>query len=282
MTASQAREPVCPPRFPFGLDAPEPAPMSEVDMLDAAVKVSSTRITVDIPERGVLDVGRGELPADFLAWQSRARIGLFERLESKGSRAVSSLPAHLPVLATWGDGPFPVNLATRGVGLLPREDRLRELTDMLRSAASQIDRTSWAASLPRRVAAIRTFYDHPELFETRLLGGLEIFERRTAVNLIRWPLASLLFTAEAPEYTSYQINCAVERVAEDNPHYRFLLAARELFAFDAFHIHQSRYPVGYLFHVVEVLDKKPFSRRHPAGAVGRDKRPPHASQDPSR
>ncbi len=48
------------------------------------------------------------------------------------------------------------------------------------------------------------------------------------------------------------------RWCRDNPYYRFLLAARELFAYDAFHVMQHRYPHGYVFHVCEIIDKTPI------------------------
>ncbi len=77
----------------------------------------------------------------------------------------------------------------------------------------------------------------------------------------RNPRASLLYTGKAPYYPSYQFNVIVSIIDVDNPYYVFLRAARELFASDAFHIPQTRYPFGYLFHVVEVLDKTPYPRR---------------------
>ncbi|WP_287585931.1 hypothetical protein, partial [Candidatus Borrarchaeum sp.] len=62
-------------------------------------------------------------------------------------------------------------------------------------------------------------------------------------------------------FPSYQFNGVVGFVDSENPYFRFLRAARELFAFDSFHIPQIRYPYGFLFHVVEIQDKTPFPRR---------------------
>jgi len=200
------------------------------------------------------------MPGEFLAWQSGSRLAVFGRLSGEGASAVKQYPAHLAVLATSGGGTFPINLATRGIGLLPLPERLRECIGKLEDARRRTAGLSREQSLPLRLQAVGEVYGFPSGFDPRLLGGLEIFEGRTAANLEKSPLASLLFSGEPPDYPSLQLNVVVQRVEPADLRYRFLLAARELFAFDAFHLRQSRYPYGYLFHVSEVLDKTPFPR----------------------
>ena len=111
------------------------------------------------------------------------------------------------------------------------------------------------------MSVIGEFYAQVKHFDPWMLGGLEIFEGQTPANLQRNPLASLLYAGEPPHYPSYQFDGVVKFVEGNDPHFRFLLAARELFARDAFHVHQVRYPYGYLFHPVGIRDKTPYPRR---------------------
>lgn len=216
---------------------------------------------VTLPWVGRVTLPRGRLPGDFLAWQSKARLRMFETMTEHGANRVRAAPAHLPVLASIGEGMFPTNLATRGIGPLPKTPFLKKFTSQFKKARELADDTDFGASLENRVAAARRLYSKANHFDPYLLGGLEIFEGQTSKNLMSNPVASLLYTGEPPKYPSYQMNGIVTFVEEGNPYYDFLLAARELFALDSFHITQHRYPYGYIFHVIEVKDKTPFPRR---------------------
>lgn len=201
------------------------------------------------------------LPELFLDWQSENRLKAFEQMGKADSSAVRTMPAHLPVLATQGDGFFSTNLTTRGIGLLPKEPYLTDITEVLEQTLAKCNGKPWPETLPQRLSAIRQFYENPDWFDPTLLGGLEIFEGQTLKNLQQNPFASLLYTGAAPKYPSYQFNGVVNLIHPGDVHYRFLLAARELFAQDAFHIHQLKYPNGYLFYPVQIKNKTPFPRR---------------------
>ncbi len=179
-------------------------------------------------------------------------------MEFKGPAEVKVQPSHLAVMATMGDGPFPVNLVTKGLGMVPKKPYLEQFTKLFEEASSEI---SEKGSLGSRLAAGRLFYRDAENFDVRVLGGLEIFEGRTAGNLEADSRVSLLYTGEAPDFRSFQLNGLITKISSDDPYYHFLLSARLLFAREPFHIFQRRYPHGFLFHPVEFLDKTPFSRR---------------------
>jgi hypothetical protein len=209
-----------------------------------------------------------DLPPLFIQWQSEARLRMFKLLGEAGAGQVTVQPAHLAVLATWTVEPastaFPVNLTTKGIGLVPAQEYLEEITQGLEQARLDTEGLPVEETLPARVEVVKAFYERIETMDTKVLGGLEIFEGQTSKNLEVNPYASLLYTGEAPRYPSFQFNCIVEKIDAGavNPYYRFLLAARELFAMDTFHLHQTHYPFAYLFHVVEVKDKTPFPRQH--------------------
>ncbi|MGZ7047311.1 MAG: hypothetical protein ACXVHO_03225 [Methanobacterium sp.] len=208
-----------------------------------------------------IKVSRSLLPENFMTWQSKSRIKMFKTLIKDGSSAIRVQPSHLPVMATLGNGDFPINLATRGMGILPKSKFLEKYTKFFEEIKKESEEKSWSETLPIRAEAAQKFYSKPELFDNRILGGLEIFEGQTASNLQQNPLVSLIYTGEAPKFLSFQFNGVINFVDSDNEYYRFLRAARELFAFDSFHIPQINYPVGYLFYPAEILDKTPYPRR---------------------
>ena len=219
----------------------------------------------DIIQMNLLDqniiIPRIALPEEFLNWQSESRIKMFKTLTEEGANAVKVQPSHLPVMATLGSGEFPINLATRGMGILPNNENLKKFTKIFEEVKKECEGKSWSETLPLRVKTAQNFYSKPGIFDNTILGGLEIFEGQTANNLQRNPLVSLIYTGEAPKFLSYQLNGVIKFVDPQNEHYRFLRAARELFAFDSFHIPQINYPIGYLFYPAEDLNKTPYPRR---------------------
>jgi len=201
------------------------------------------------------------LPYTFLQWQSNARLGMFDQLQKAGMHSIKTLPAHLPVLATKGeDEPF-INLTTKGLGLLPLHEKLNNFLELFIKAKKSSDSGPWEDSITLRMETALKFYKNTENFDPYLLGGLEIFEGTTAKNLMKNPFASLLYTGLAPKFLSFQLDGIVDIILDKNVYYQFLLSARELFAFDAFHVKQIKYPFGYLFYVIKIREKTPFSRK---------------------
>ncbi len=71
----------------------------------------------------------------------------------------------------------------------------------------------------------------------------------------------MIHTPDGIEYLSFQVNSKVTILEKGDSYYRFLLASRKLFEFEKFHLYQPDYPFGYLFQVVDVIDKSPWSRK---------------------
>jgi hypothetical protein len=203
------------------------------------------------------------LPEKFLTWQSTSRIKMFETIRDKGVNSMKFLSAHLPVLSTFCKGDSFANLSSKGLGLLPVKSKIDEFINLFRETKESFAKSSSNESILNRMEAVLKFYANIENFNPFLLGGLEIFEGKTAENIQKNPHASLLFTGSAPTFFSLQLNGIIDIIQNDNPYYQFLLAARELFASDAFHIKQIKYPFGYLFYIVNLREKTPFTRKHP-------------------
>jgi hypothetical protein len=201
------------------------------------------------------------LPNEFLKWQSEARLNMFKRIQREGVSSIKSMPAHLPVLGTIGKEHQFINLASKGLGLLPKKEKLEEFFNLFRQVKESSESKDWKETIKERMESALKFYKNVANFNPYFLGGLEIFEGQTADNLREKPLAALLYTGTAPKFLSYQFNGIIDIVQGDNLYYQFLLSARELFAFDAFHVKQVRYPFGYLFYTINIREKTPFSRK---------------------
>jgi hypothetical protein len=204
------------------------------------------------------------IPEVFLEWLVSSRSDFIRDLIA--GRPLRYFSAHLPVMATWNDRtPFPVNMTVKGIGLVPRDERLRDYIDLFEATIAEARGMSWEESLPKRVKAMQSLYGDVDNFNPQILGGLEIFEGKAFKNLTEKPYASLLYvgmmrTENGLQYISFQVNGKVEILNKDSIYYRYLLAARKLFEFDKFHLYQPDYPFGYLIRVMEVKDKTPWTR----------------------
>ena len=203
-----------------------------------------------------------ELPEQFVHWQLEYKRGVYDAIAKDQYIAFNA--GHLPVVGTLnGEGLAP-NLANKGVGFTPKDEHIDRYLTLVESAVEQIQTLPPHAvdeTRALRVATAREFYAHPEHIDWRRLGLLEIFEGDTYRNLARWPLASVLWTGQAPIFVSFQVDCVVEIIPKDDPRYRFSWAMRRLFEYEPFHVVQTMFPYAYTFWVYDWHDKTP-KRRH--------------------
>lgn len=230
-------------------------------MQNCTISMAEDKVIITYTDGAKQVFARQDFPKVFLQWQSHSRMKMFEMLQNRGDTAVKTMPGHLPTLATYGQEEFFVNLSTRGMGVLPKASLLDSVSELFEDAKRKAADKPMKESLTERVAAVKEFYCDHENFDTSVIGGLEIFEGQTANNIAKNPVASLLYSGEAPAFPSYQFNGVMEMITKENKYFRFLLAARELFAHDAFHIKQIHYPFGYLFHLSQVKNKTPFPKK---------------------
>ena len=203
-----------------------------------------------------------ELPEQFIQWQLDYKRRIYDAIEKDEYIAFNA--GHLPVVATLNDDGLIPNLANKGVGFTPKDAYLEHYVNLVEGAVKQIiELPPHATDQTRdlRLSTAREFYAHPEHIDWRRLGLLEIFEGETFRNLMRRPLASVLWTGDSPVFVSFQVDCAVEIIAKDDLRYRFSWAMRRLFEYEPFHVVQTIFPYAYTFWVVGWHDKTP-KRRH--------------------
>ncbi len=205
-----------------------------------------------------------------MRWQLDGRREIFEALER--GESPKSFASHLPAVSTLGSGPFPIHSANKGTGLTPRDSELPRILAAVKECLEWCEDRPWQETEARRIAAARLLYDDPDAIDTRRFGLIEIFRGQTFRNLQAGSKAALLFTGGPPEWLSYQVNCAAEIIGPDDARFQFVLAMRQLFERDRFHIQQPDYPIGYLFWVHEVIEKTPRFGRTGRKLVGGDAR----------
>ncbi len=195
------------------------------------------------------------LPSDFIEWQINERRLLFESLSRQ--TAPVFLSPHLPTLLTLNrdKNDFPLNAASKGVGLVPNDSVIETLLKQLNLINTEIKGKEFFSSLPRRRQAFELLYGDLSKINHRALGGLEIFETQSFFNIVQDPRISLFFVGGSPLYKSYQINCIAEIIDSTQIFYNFVRAMRNLFEDAAFHFQQPQYPYAIKYHIVEVLDK---------------------------
>jgi hypothetical protein len=196
-----------------------------------------------------------QLPDDFINWQIDERMRLFDSLKNKGPP--SFFTPHLPTLLTIDtqNTEFLINATCKGIGLVPEEDQLEELTGRMQAVLQHCDPADFESSVSTRIQGAMLLYGSPEKIHRFSLGGLEIFENRSYTNIINNPFVSLFFVGARPHYKSFQLNCIAEIVPATDRFYSFLITMRKLFEEAPFHFQQPRYPYAIQYHVVEVLDK---------------------------
>jgi hypothetical protein len=232
-----------------------------------------------------------EMPADFIAWnlgQRQAALrGMLARAEdaatpvrSKHGGGAHSFGAHLPVVATNNPkgSSFPINLATKGVGFVAKDEYLDYYIDKFHSVhvGTQLADTASdeerGKAIKARIVTILEFYEDTEKIDLRCLAGLEIWPGGTSLNFERDPRVSLHFLGMATKdnphrYHQYQVNCVWEKTEPNDKRYKFGVALRQLTmggvgrSFVPGHVPventpiKGKYPNGWILWAVETFDK---------------------------
>ena len=105
--------------------------------LDCKVNIKNNKIEITL-ESGVKKIfDIVQFPDLFLEWQSVSRKRLFDLIREKGTKSIRMQPAHLPVVATLGEGDFPINLANKGLGMLPKESMLEKYVSIFNNVIEE-------------------------------------------------------------------------------------------------------------------------------------------------
>ncbi|HDQ98895.1 MAG TPA: hypothetical protein ENN51_01210 [candidate division WOR-3 bacterium] len=218
------------------------------------------------------------LPEDYLDWNFTSRLqqlGEYREMLTGGARRSPTLSGpHSGMVATHGaqrrDTHFTINNAVKGVGWLPKAEKLAEVAELFRR--------TWDDSLTRKLAVLESLYRQgAELFDLTKQTSLELyarpgFETHTFLNQMSDPGVTIVFL-DMPK--SYELRCIAQMLHPENPNltdYEKQVVEYINMVHDYFHGKAPRPAIGVIYHVVQVFDNSP-----PRGA-GRRVVPPYAEE----
>lgn len=203
------------------------------------------------------------LPDGFLDWNFKSRLKQLaeyrELVTSKVMRMPTLSGPHNGIVASHGakrrDSYFTVNNAVKGMGWLPRQEKLTEVAELLKR--------TWDSPLPVKLAILESLYQHgKENFDLTKQTSLELyarpdFETHTFLNQMTDPGVAIVFL-DLP--TSYELRCIAQMLHPENPNLtdneRQIVEYVNL-VHDYFHGRAPRQATAVVYQVVQVFDNSP-------------------------
>jgi hypothetical protein len=192
---------------------------------------------------------------EFIDWNIEKRRALIQQIKKGGMPGWGG--PHTGAVATYGlgrlDSEFTVNNAIKGIGLAPKDERIKTLTKQLKS--------TYESPLPEKMDVLQSFYEDQDLFDWRKQTSLELyttpeFETHTFLNAMENPVATIVFL----DFVSFELRTIVRVVHPEDKN--ALTSEKELLEFVNF-IHSymhgkfSRVFPLLLFYIVEEFDNTP-------------------------
>lgn len=201
------------------------------------------------------------LPEGFLKWNFEGRLSMLATIARGGMPPIHG--PHDGIVASHGmkriDSDFDINNAVKGIGWLPRPEKLAELTALLKS--------TWEDSMEQKVARLESLYRNGrEVFDLTKQSSLELyaqpdFETHTFLNQMVDAGVALVFL-DLPK--SYELRCVAQMLHPEDPGlsvYEKQVVEYINLVHDYFHGRAPRRAIGVIYHVVQVFDNSPGTGR---------------------
>jgi hypothetical protein len=206
-----------------------------------------------------------ELPEEFLEWNLSARIDVLDTvmamMTGQGGAPPSLAGPHNAAMATRGcrrnDSVLSINNAFKGMGLCPRREIIAGKIAFLQENAD--------APMPEKINFLKEMYSDAVNFDLTKLISLELystpaFETHTFINLMKEPVASLVFL-DNKSYEVRGIGQLVDPVDSSCGEYATQIVEYTNLAHSFFHGEFTRLFPGILIHVLETFDNTPGTGR---------------------
>lgn len=200
-----------------------------------------------------------ELSDEFLDWNFKRRIEDLE-MWNRGEMPPLAGP-HSGMVATYGfrrdDTEFKINNAVKGIGFLPKEDKIEEIIALFEE--------NWEAPFPEKLNILHEIYStRTDIFDRTKQISLELytssdFRTQTFLNLIHNPTSSIVFL-DIPSYEIKTIAQLIHPDEEDLSDYEKNIVIYINKVHDFIHGESPRPSIAIVFHVIEQFDQSPRAR----------------------
>jgi hypothetical protein len=197
-----------------------------------------------------------DLPDDFVKWSAERRLETLERVRKNQMPSLSG--PHNGMVASYGlkrkDSQFKINNAVKGMGFLPKREKVKELINILE--------TTKDSSEEYKLGVLENLYKNPDEYFTRKgLVSLELyatpeFETHTFLNQMENPAVSIVFL----DIPSFEVRAIARMVHPDDPaldEYERDICKYANLIHSYFHGEFPREFIGVIYYVVEVFDNTP-------------------------
>jgi len=197
-----------------------------------------------------------EFPEKFMEWDAGKRIETLDRfLQMKPPELAGP---HNGIVATYGnkrdDSQFKLNNAVKGMGFLPKAEKLPELIQLMKDTSD--------SSFVQKLETLRYFYTNVDsLFDTDRQVSLELyatpeFETQTFLNQMTDPSSTIVFL----DIPSYKLKTIARLLHPDDPdltEYEKLVVRYINDVHSYFHGKFSRDYPAVIYYVSEIYDNSP-------------------------
>jgi len=201
-----------------------------------------------------------ELPQEFVDWNLAARVDMLEEMLN-GQMTMSYDGPHNAAVATVsrfgrGDSDFTINNAYKGMGMVPKPDRIEEIIDRLKTTQDH--------SLTAKIQILIGNYSDETIWDRTKQGSLELyssssFETHSFRNQMRNPISTVVFL----DSTSYELRTLARLMHPNDP---TLTADERSMAeyINTVHAYFHGGPtdiIAAIYYVIEVFDNSPGQMR---------------------
>lgn len=203
------------------------------------------------------------VPEGFINWNFSRRLAQLSKIRALMKSPSGDMPEiagpHNGIVASHGrkrhDAYFSLNNAVKGMGWLPKKEKLPEMIALLQR--------TWNDSMERKITILESLYNQgAELFDLTKQTSLELysnpaFETHTFLNQMTDPGVAIVFL-DLPK--SYELRAIAQMLHPADPHltdYEKQVVEYVNLVHDYFHGASPQKSIAVLYHIVQVFDNSP-------------------------
>lgn len=197
-----------------------------------------------------------ELPDEFVEWNFKSRVESLEKI--KKNKFPSFAGPHNAMIATQGirrfDSKFSINNAVKGMGFLPKKDKMKEIIELLQSTINR-DRNE-------KIDILINLYNKPnEVFDRTKQISLELystpeFETHTFLNQMVNPRTAVVFL-DIPCFELKVIAQLLHPEDSELTEYEKDIVEYVNLIHSYFHGKFDKKFIGIVYHIIEVYNNSP-------------------------